>query len=278
MTKRRRWIAVPVAVAALLVTAGALAAHDLFLRLDSYFVSPGSDARILVLNGTFSSSENAVDRNRLRALDLATGARVEKLDTSAWAPSGDTTIFTVHTRESGTYLAGASLLPRSISLTAEQFNEYLRTDGVPDVLERRRRGGALQTPAKELYEKHVKALFQVGDTRSGGFDRVFGYPAELVPLGNPYALAPGATLRVRALVDGRPMPRQFVLWGGRTPRGERIAQRGTRTDSTGVARIGPLRAGVWYVKFIRMVPVTGDTVDYHSKWATLSFAISTSRD
>jgi hypothetical protein len=31
--------------------------------------------------------------------------------------------------------------------------------------------------------------------------------------------------------------------------------------------------GWWYVKFIHMVPVNGDTVNYESKWATLTFQV-----
>lgn len=255
--------------------ASALWAHDLFLRLDEYFVQPQSDVRIRVLNGTFSKSEGPVVRNRIRSLDLGTPTESVKLDTSVWLPQGDTTIFAVRTGESGTYVAGASLLPRSIAIPAKDFNTYLRTDGVPDVLEQRRRDNALDRPAKEMYQKHVKAVFQVGTIRSVGFGRVFGYPAELVPLENPYEVRPGGTLRVRALVDGQPVANQFVIAGGRTPAGGRIVQRSVRTNAEGIARITPLSAGIWYVKFIHMVPAAaGDTVDYHSKWATLTFAVA----
>jgi len=31
--------------------------------------------------------------------------------------------------------------------------------------------------------------------------------------------------------------------------------------------------GYWYIKFIHMVPVTGDSVTYESKWATLTFQV-----
>lgn len=262
------------AFAITVVTASALWAHDLFLRLENYFVQPDSDVRIHVLNGTFSKSEGAVARNRIRSLDLGTPSEAVKLDTGAWTPQGDTTIFAIHTREQGTYVAGASLLPRFIALSAKDFNTYLLSDGVPDVLAQRRRENALDRPAKEMYQKHVKAIFQVGSTRSGGFDRVLGYPAELIPLENPYALRVGASLRVRALVDGQPVSNQFVVAGGRTLAGDRIAQRSVRTDSLGTARIALPTAGVWYVKFIHMTPaVPGDTVDYYSKWASLTFAI-----
>lgn len=263
------------ALAIAVVTASALWAHDLFLRLENYFVQPDSDVRIHVLNGTFSKSEGAVTRNRIRSLDLGTPSEAIKLDTSSWTPQGDTTIFAIRTREQGTYVAGASLLPRSIALSAKDFNTYLQSDGVPDILAQRRRDNALDRPAKEMYQKHVKAVFQVGNARSGGFDRVLGYPAELIPLENPYALRAGSSLRVRALVDGQPVSNQFVVAGGRTLAGGRIAQRNVRTDSLGIARIALPAAGVWYVKFIHMTPATpGDTVDYHSKWASLTFAIA----
>ena len=258
----------------ILASAGIVWAHDLFLRLDSYFVQPNSEVRIHVLNGTFSKSEGAVARNRIRSLDLATPSETLKLDTTSWLPQGDTTIFAIRTREPGTYVVGASVLPRSIALSAKDFNTYLASDGVPNVLAQRRRDKALERPAKELYQKHVKALFQVGAARSAGFDKAFGYPAELVPVENPYSLRAGSTLRVRALVDGQPVANQFVMIGGRTADGRRIAPRSVRTDSLGVARVALRSTGVWYVKFIHMVPApAGDTVDYHSKWATLTFAM-----
>ena len=160
-----------------------------------------------------------------------------------------------------------------IALEAKDFNLYLREDGIPDVLEARGRAGALERPARERYWKHVKALIQVGTARSEHFATELGYPAELVPLNNPYGLTSGRTLRVRTLVDGQPAANQFVLYGGRTPNGGRIAQRSVRSDSTGVARIALRSRGVWYIKFINMVPVRGDTVDYESKWATLTFEV-----
>jgi hypothetical protein len=65
----------------------------------------------------------------------------------------------------GTYVIGASLAPREISLPAEDFNSYLEHDGIPDILEARTRRGELTRPAHERYQKHVKAVIQVGATR-----------------------------------------------------------------------------------------------------------------
>jgi hypothetical protein len=259
--------------AVLLLCATSLLAHDLFLRPDGFFLRVGEPVRVRVLNGTFTASEGAVARGRLRDLSLSGPAGRTRLDTATWLTRGDTSMLTVQASAPGTWVLGASLLPRTIRLEAAAFNEYLAHDGIPDVLEARRRSGQLGLPARERYAKHVKTLLQVGALRSGGYDVVLGYPAELVPLNNPYGLGVGGVLRVRALVDGAPVPGLTVISGGRTAAGATIRERAVRTDPAGVARI-PLRTrGAWYVKFIHMVPVRGDSVDYESKWATLTFGV-----
>lgn len=259
----------------LLIATGTLAAHDLFLRAENYFVPPNGTVRLHVLNGTFSKSENAVTKDRLRDLSIVNpSGTTTPLAIAGWAETGDTSIVTVPVGESGTYLIGASLRPREIALEAKDFNTYLATDGIPDVLAARRQSGELDRPARERYSKHVKALVQVGSTRTAGYGAELGYPAELVPLNNPYSLKPGSTLRVRAVVEGSPVASQVVIAGGRTAGGGRIAQRSVRTNSDGVASIRLGSRGLWYVKFIHMQRATADTtIDYESKWATLTFAV-----
>jgi hypothetical protein len=259
-----------------LATAGTLAAHDLFLRAESYFVAPNGTVRIQVLNGTFSKSESAVSKDRLVDLSIVDPAGVTTpVDRTAWADTGKTTsVVTVPVGDSGTYVVGASLLPREIRLEAKDFNTYLAGDGIPDVLAARRRSGELDRPARERYSKHVKALVQVGSRRTSRYTAELGYPAELVPLDNPYALRLGGTLRVRAVVEGERVANQVVISGGRTQDGARIAQQTVRTNREGEARIRITSRGVWYVKFIHMERAAADTtIDYESKWATLTFAV-----
>ena len=258
----------------LLSAATALAAHDLFLKPETFFAAPNATVRVRVFNGTFTTSEGAVARARLRDLSVVSPEGVAHPDTAEWEASGDTSALTVRTGAAGTYVVGASVLPRELALKAEDFNKYLASDGVPDVLAARRRDNELTRPARERYSKHVKTMIQVGDARAGAFDTVLGYPAELVPLDNPYSVKPGGTLRVRALVDGRPVANQFVVSGGRGTRGARLAVRTTRTDADGVARVPLASRGQWYVKFIHMTRAQGDTtIDYESKWATLTFEV-----
>ena len=258
----------------LIAAAGALEAHDLFFRADSFRVAPGTTLALRVLNGTFSESESAVARSRLRDISVVSPAGRSRPDTTFWSSKGDTSLFTVQTGPAGTYVVGASLLSREIALKADEFNSYLRDDGIPDVLAARRRANELAKDVTERYAKHIKTILQVGTKRTGDFSVVLGYPAELVPLDNPYSLAAGSTLRVRALVDGTPVANQLVVSGGRTPSGARFRESRVRTDASGVARIRLTGKGHWYVKFINMEPFTGpEKIDYESKWATLTFEI-----
>lgn len=264
------------ALALIVGVVSTLDAHDLFLKPENFFVAPNKSVRVDVLNGTFTTSEGAVVRDRLRDLAVAGPNGVDHPSTESWIAADKTSRWQLPVGKSGTYVLGASLLPRALKLDAKEFNSYLEEDGLPEVLADRRAKGELDKPARERYSKHVKSLIQVGSSIGGQTDIVFGYPAELVPLTNPYSIKPGGILRVRAMLDGKRIPNQIVLSGGRNKSGAVIPEQSVRTDSAGVARI-PLRAsGTWYIKFIsmrRIDPAAGDSVDFESKWATLTFAV-----
>jgi hypothetical protein len=261
-----------VATILLMISATFLLAHDLFLKLDNYFVPPNTAVRVAVLNGTFVASEGPVAPDRLLDLSVVGPTERRAIPRTAWQPSGDSTWLTVQTGASGTYVIGASLSPREIALTGEEFNSYLKEDGLPDVLNARTINGELGVAVRERYQKHVKAVLQVGETRTAAYAAVLGYPAELVPLTNPYSARIGDTLAVRALVDGKPVVGQLVISGGERD-GQRIAESWSRSDSAGISRFALSGAGKWYIKFIHMVPVSTDSVNYESKWATLTFQV-----
>jgi uncharacterized GH25 family protein len=264
------------------LTVVAADAHDLFLKPRDFVVRAGSEVQVRVLNGTFTSSEAAVARNRLRNLTVAGPAGISHPDRSSWADSAKESHWRVALNEPGTHVLGASLDPRTIRLSGTQFNGYLGEEGLPQILVARKAARQLGDSAHERYAKHVKALVRVeggsqatGPAADTAYRVSLGYPAELIPLDDPYRLQAGGSFRVLAVVDGQPVANQVVQAGGRTVAGQRIAQREAKTDATGIARFRLDTRGTWYVKFISMRPVpasVGDSVNYESKWATLTFA------
>ncbi len=269
-------IAVGGAALALLAGGSIAYGHDLFLRPVSFFVAPGNDIVLRVMNGTFSTSEGAVKRDRPRDLRIAGPSGTRKADTLALEPGKTETLWRVPTSASGTYAIGMSLFPRTIRLEGKDFNEYLKSDGIPEILALRGEKGELNSPARERYSKHVKALVQVGSLRSAKVDEVFGYPVEIVPLDNPYRLAGAGSMRVRLMVDGQPAIGQTMLFGGRSASGKANTELSLRSGPGGIVTLRVPGAGKWYAKFISMRKIAEsahDSVDYESKWATLTFGV-----
>ena len=256
----------------LLITVSLGAAHDLYIKMDSYVLAPNAPVRVPIINGTFQGSENSITEDRVANVSLVHESGRRDLGTDGWEAEGDTTFYPIRTGGPGTYVLGVSTLPRDLELGAADFNQYLAHDGVVDVLVQRALEKELDTDVRERYSKHVKAIFQVGERRSGGLDVVLGYPAELVPITNPYQLRVGGEMAVRATVDGNPVPGQLVLAGGDSGHGP-VLIREARTDANGEVRVALDEPGRWYIKFIHMAKTTAPEIDYESKWATLTFEV-----
>lgn len=270
---RRRRIRGVIAVVGMSLVAGSLAAHDLFLKLTTYFLPAQKPVEALLLNGTFTRSENSLERNRIADFSLVGPAGRARLDTTGIIPRGDTTRVRFTTGAAGTYLVGVSVKPRELALKGTEFNAYLKEEGITDMLAERTRTGALNDSTRERYAKHVKAVFQVGDDITDQYATVLGYPAEIVPMENPYRLKAGSSLRVRCLVQGISVQGVTVLAGGLTPQGRIIKEVGVTTDASGIAAIPLSSPGRWYVKFIRMKRSTEGKLTHESQWATLTFEL-----
>ena len=267
---RRRAVLVVVAVLSL---ASSVVAHDLFLKLTTYFLPADTPVRVLVLNGTFDKSESVVARDRIAAIALAGPAGITSLDTTALTFRNDTSFVNLRTGAAGTYVLGLSVRSRQVDYTAAQFNEYLKADGYDDVLAERTRAGALEQAGKRRYATHVKAIFQVGTARSDAYSAVLGHAAEIVPLDNPYGLARGGTLRVRCLVDGKPMEGLMVHSGGLTADGAAFQGTAVHTGVDGMASVLLGHAGRWYVKFSKMRSSSITSVNYESERTSLTFEV-----
>ncbi len=255
--------------------ASLLSAHDLFIKLESYFLNPNTQVTIPVLNGSFVLSENAIMRDRVIDVSVVSADGRTRIDTTNWRGDttyADTTFLTIETGDPGTYVIGASTRHRDFGLEAVSFNDYLEHDWIPDVLEGRKQNNELDKDVWERYAKHVKAVVQVGDKRDDSYSFRLGYPAEIVPLANPYSLKVGDEFTFLCLVDGEPAANQPVLLGGET-NGNLVDEQRKRTDSNGKVSFVIDSPGRWYVEFINMVASPVEDLDYESKWATLAFEL-----
>lgn len=248
-------------------------AHDLFLKLESFFVAVNSKVTISILNGTFTSSEGAVSFARLQDVSVVSpsGTRTHPIEAN-FTKNETTSFLNLETKEPGTYVVGLSTLPREIDLEGKDFNEYLAHDGIPDTLVERKKKNELDKKVRERYSKHAKTIFQADDSQTDSYKTLLGYPVELVPQQNPYKLKVGDTIEILCVKDGKPLANQFVM-SGREADGKVIAGQNVRTDKKGIVRLRHDGAGKWYVRFINMTRLSDPKLDYESKWATLTFEL-----
>jgi uncharacterized GH25 family protein len=91
------------------------------------------------------------------------------------------------------------------------------------------------------YFKFSKSLLHIGRSTKG-FDRVLGHRLELIPEGDPFAVAVGGSLAVTVHFEGRTLANATVEIGD-----DKSAARGPaqKTDSQGVVRV-PVDHRGWY--------------------------------
>ncbi len=248
-------------------------AHDLFLKPNSFFAKINQKISISVMNGTFQTSEGAVSFARLTDVSVVAPSGNRTNQKEADFTKNETTAFlNLEPKEAGNYIVGLSTMWRENSLPAKEFNEYLVGEGIPDILEDRKRDKELETDGRYRYSKYVKTILQVGNKQSDTYKTVLGYAVEMIPQANPYKLKKGNTIEILCLKDGKPLAGQTVLTGYESG-GKLAAEKTIRSDQKGIIKIKLDGAGKWYAKFINMVKVDDPKLNYESKWATLTFEI-----
>ena len=247
--------------------------HDLFLKPESFFVKPGASVRLSVMNGTFLTSEGAVAYARLTDVSVVSPGGQRSNPKEADFTKNETTAFrSVATPEAGNYVVGLSTNWRENALAAKEFNEYLTLEGIPDVLDNRKRDKELDKDARYRYSKYVKTIIQAGEKRTDEYKAVLGYAVEMIPQQNPYRSKKGGSIDVLCLKDGKPLVGQTVLVGYEAA-GKLAAEKALKSDAKGMIKIKLDNVGKWYAKFINMVKIDDPKTNYESKWATLTFEI-----
>jgi uncharacterized GH25 family protein len=146
-----------------------------------------------------------------------------------------------------------------VEMTAEKFNQYLKEEGL-DRIPRQ------SSTVHDAFSRCAKSLVLAGPATPAQADRALGFTLELVAEKNPYA---SATLPVRLLYQGRPMPGALVVAFNRRNPAEKQS---VRTDQQGRAIFRVAQPGLWLVKAVHMIPAPkGADAEWASYWASLTF-------
>jgi len=259
-------------LAALLTTAALTTAHEFWLQPPQFVVAPGATLSVRVMVGeNFSGERWAGKADRITRFVHASSAGTAALLTAA----ADTIPTIVTFQQPGTHLVALATNNAYLELPANEFNTYLKEEGLDQVLLLRQQQNQLTTPGREAYRRCAKTLVQVGSVNSRDTARAYarpvGLPLELVPEQNPYVLRPGSLLTVRVLRDGQPLAGALVqVWqrSGTQP------ARATRffSNQNGRVLFRVAAPGSYLVSTVTMTPATDHTkADWQSTWASLTF-------
>ena len=243
-------------MAAALLAAVALTAHDTYLMPAKFVVKSGKPLLVSVHNGdSFPSSEHATDPGRLKTSlsDLRIGGRA--------------THGIIASPKPGSFYVTAETLPKRIVIEPEKFDAYLREEGMQHWIARR-------TPKSqtELYRKFAKALV-TADGPDAGYAAPAGLTIEIVPEADPSSIRVGGSLPVQVLFRGKPAAGLQVerAWANDGKSDRRIVG---RTDKNGRIAIPVDSEGRWRLHAVQMQVSTSPEADWESFWASLTFEIA----
>ncbi|MCM2309855.1 MAG: DUF4198 domain-containing protein [Steroidobacteraceae bacterium] len=269
--------------AALTLAAVPASAHQTFLIADINPMRPGTDNFLILRNGTYHESGYSITRAMSRDISIVMGGKRRTPDASDVAdvdgnPSYKSTFIKVVADPEGTGLAGVAAKPDYIALPAEMFANYLKHDGLADMLKDFTATNKLST-IRERYTKHAKAVFQVGTPLTDDYNEALGYKVELFLDRHPGKVKAGEDMSFRVMYEGKPLANQIVYVSHASrpvdPKADVPASSlyTLRTDADGRASFKVTTADKWFIQLIHMQKMDDGEVDYESNWSTITFEI-----
>jgi len=250
-----------------------LPAHEFWMQPDKFRYKAGEVMKLnLQVGEEFIGERWDLGRHRVVRFDHHTAGAVqglvEHLNTSGQGNHLELPLVT-----EGTHLFIMQSNNAFIELPADEFNAYLKDDGLDDILTLRSQGqvGNLSAPGREYYQRNAKLLVQVGEKTDAMHQKITGLPLEIVPLQNPYAVKLTGEIKFKVFFEGQPLPYTLVkVWNRKD--GRTLTQKiYTQKDGTFSTRLS--NTGMWMVSCVKMVPAREAGADWQSYWSSLVFGL-----
>ena len=242
--------------------------HEFWLHPSKFFATLGDKISVQVLVGeSFAGERSEGKKNRLIQYKHHT---IKSITDLAPTLTGDTYgDVSVTLTTPGTHLFSFANTPKFLTMKADSFLLYLEEDGLDNAIAIRKQRNETNKPSRELYQRCVKTLVQVGPKTDNTFAKNTGMMLEIIPTKNPYDQRPGQLAEFKLVFDSRPLAGALVRYWNRDG-ANHLTDEKQRSDAQGYARFR-LRSGANMVSVVRMVPGQDTTADWHSYWGSLTF-------
>lgn len=244
-------------------------AHDFWIEPESFRPKPGARVPLrLYVGQNFAGDSIPYFPHRFERY-VSIGPAGERAIPGVL---GDDPAGAITPAASGLYILALRTKPDEVSFdSSEEFERYLRAEGLERNLTRHRQR---QKPGKMIHESYfrcAKSLLAAGNIPTDATDKVLGLPLELIAETNPYQLGNNPKLQLRLLYLDKPLEGALVVLSNKA---KPLAKLKARTDKDGRVEFSlPLR-GVWLATSVHMIPAPFlSAYDWKSFWASLTFEL-----
>lgn len=245
-------------------------AHEFWLQPKKFKYKVGEEMFIKFLVGeNFEGEPWDLKKNKIEKLDLHHLSKV--IDLRGQVKPDEKEKLKFKFTEIGTHLLSMQSNEAYIEMDAQKFNDYLKDDGLDDILDLRTKTNTLDKPSKELYSRYVKLLVQSGEKTDDTFKKKVGLKLEIIPQQNPYNLKSGDYLTCTVLFDGKPLPHQTIkVWN---KIGDNSFLQNAFTENDGTVKFPISSKGPWMLNTVKMIKSKKPGAEWESFWGSLVFGI-----
>ena len=160
--------------------------HEFWLQPKKFILQPSEKTSVDVFVGENYNGEK-VDASKFTISKMTHHAKNVEEDFISKVSTKDSVSIETQFSTEGNHLLAFNNTNKFIELKADKFNEYLRSEGMDNIVKLRKQQRKENQGGREFYQRCVKTLFQVGKNQDDTFSKNTGMRLEIIPLQNPYA-------------------------------------------------------------------------------------------
>ncbi|WP_439581911.1 DUF4198 domain-containing protein [Dyadobacter bucti] len=259
----------PFVVISLLLLTTLCYAHEFWLEPLRFILKENEKVTVNLMVGEDYSGEHSNGlKYKITKLDHYAGTTKTDIRKTVYGDS--LSRFEIAFAKAGNHLIAFNNTSKFIELESAMFNEYLRTEGLDNVAGLRLQKGDTLKAGRELYQRCVKTLVQVGGKNDQTFAINTGMMLEIIPAGNPYLAKENTPVTFQILFRQKPVKNSLVLaWHVQNGKATHTK---LRSNASGEVTFPISRNGKWMISTVHMTPHTNSTeADWQSYWGSYTF-------
>jgi uncharacterized GH25 family protein len=178
--------------------------------------------------------------------------------------------FQIKASKEGTQMITYNNINKFIELKPTEFEAYLKEDGIQEALDYRVKNNEQNKNGKELYQRSVKTLLQVGQTLTDDYKKMTDLPVDIIAQSNPYGVLTNDAIDFKIYHDKKTLANHMVkVWHVYQ---NKLEHKDVYSNADGLITVPIAKQGKYMISTVKMVRLINDPkADWQSYWASLTF-------